>query len=275
MNSTHEDIIIPLEKLDFRGHRHAGRWAEKNGVSAFRSVLTRKDGTVVAHTSFHNLFSCSYCDTYPGMEENEDGSYTAKTACSSPEGVISTFKLNIPSGRLAVADSLWSDSKLPNPELTIKAGVPDFNSALGKALYYKQMEAVGIAYGYVGNSSPSLYINDLTGELFIANPGFADVTADDYNEEEVDDDGQLPTPAGWRKLADITTDLWAYSITDYQHYLNHDGNPDAEHVAFPEVPAGTYTFTHYADQADFKDWGGLVIFAKADHQPLTSGTDKA
>lgn len=165
--------------------------------------------------------------------------------CAYPEGIITEILLNVPSGKIIVTDDLrpvydgFDDSEFVS-----------YNTLRGQAQVIEAYAAAGCAYGPVGNSCPGLY---KTGDdtYVIASP-------------EYDDDIKAVLPEGWELLAGIVTDLWAYSIADYQDWLSEGGNP-AElgwTATVVDIPPGSYRFTHHTGERSFdRDAEGTIIYA--------------
>jgi hypothetical protein len=110
------------------------------------------------------------------------------------------------------------------------------------------MAAIGCAYGPVSNSCPGLY---RTGPdtYVIANP--------DCEEES-------PSLSDDTLLAGICTDLWAYSIPDFEHWTSRGGTAEKLNGAetIVEVRPGTYRFTHHSGERGFDPHAPeTVIFA--------------
>jgi hypothetical protein len=175
-----------------------------------------------------------------------DGSVTVREPCPYPDGLTSVITLDVPSGKLIVADSLrpaynWTDADL----------TASYNSKLGQYQAVLAMAAQGCAFGPVGNTCPGLY---RTGD------GTYAIASLDYDEDQ---DEEI-VPAGWRKLAGIITDLWAYSIAGYEDWKAKGGNPipDGWSKTLVEVPPGTYEFTHHTGKRSFNDDGhGTITYA--------------
>ncbi|MCZ1021106.1 hypothetical protein [Streptomyces noursei] len=163
--------------------------------------------------------------------------------CPYPDGITTTITLDVPSGKLLVTDDLrpvfnWDDNV-----------IADYNTVLGQAQAVEAMAAVGCAYGPVGNSCPGLY---RTGpdSYIIASPRYDD-----------DDNPSIPEST---RLAGICTNLWAYSLADFEHWKAKGGDP-AElgwTGTVVDVPPGAYRFTHHSGERGFdSDSLETVIFA--------------
>lgn len=192
-------------------------------------------------SSYHE---CSFCGERP-ERSLVDGVVYAATECPFPDGVTSKVTLNVPSGKLIVTDDLRPLYEIDD------TGFASYNTALGQAQVVEAMAGVGCAYGPVGNSCPGLY--RLGPDSFvIANPP--------YDEEGEDDDSGILA----ERLAGVVTDLWAYSIADFDDWVARGGDPAAlgwtESVV--EVTPGVYEFTHHTGERTFdRDSDGIVVYA--------------
>lgn len=248
-DSSHTVEEFSVENIDQRGHQMFGN--PKFGVkeaSFSVSRWTKENETDKVFISAITGFNCSYCNAYPKFKL-VNGVPVSATVCTYNNAEPPTFTLSVPSGRIVFADSLFNimgDIETDN----------DYNSAAGRAAYYKKCEAAGIAYGAVLNTSPTLFRHIITNQLFIANTGW------DEQDEEI-------VPENWERLGSFITDLWAYSIVDADNYTAHGGNMETDlYIESVSIPAGDYVFTHYADQPDFDDEADdTVIFAKATFVP--------
>lgn len=190
---------------------------------------------------------CELCDEPPQWEQAKDGNIRAATACAWASNKPFTMVVNFPSGAIVMADSL--DARIPQPETTA-----NYNSIRGQFDFVKLMESMNIAYGPVLNTSPSVFLDEKTGDLVIASLDFDGETDEPIVEDQ------------WRHLGNICTDLWAYSIMDKEEYLSHElvEGVTEEYVEYAAVPAGKYEFTHFASSLGFDpDAAGTIIFARA------------
>jgi hypothetical protein len=165
--------------------------------------------------------------------------------CPVPDGITTSVTLQVPSGKIVVADDLRRVYSVDKSEMA------SYNSTLGQAQVTEAMAAAGCAYGPVGNTCPGLYRTG-PGSYVIANPA--------YDEEG---EGTL-TPQGWEYLGGIVTDLWAYCIADYGDFISKAGAP-RPYEQVVDIPAGTYTVRHHTGEKGFnRDAPGCVIFAHID-----------
>lgn len=175
---------------------------------------------------------CAWCDRLPDLRLTEDA-VEAEGPCPYPDGITTEIEIDVPSGKLLVTDDL-------RPVFDWAGTSASYNSVLGQAQAIAAMAELGCAYGPVGNSCPGLYC---TGDdsYVIATP---------YRGG----DGKPALPESAR-LASVVTDLWAYSIADYEHWQKQGGDPGqlgwADTVV--HVPPGRYRFTHHTGEKGFRD----------------------
>ncbi|MFG1857445.1 hypothetical protein ACGFJT_36810 [Actinomadura geliboluensis] len=185
---------------------------------------------------------CAVCDTWPELQVTNDAVET-QNPCPYPNGITTEITLSVPSGKIIVADDLRPVFNYDD------TGLASYNTVLGKAQAVKAMAAAGCAYGPVGNTCPGLYREG---------PDRYIIAASGLDEK---DDPLLPEA---ECLARIITDLWAYSIADFELWRARGGDPDR--LCWPatvvDVPTGTYRFTHHTGERAFdSDAAGTVIFA--------------
>lgn len=127
-------------------------------------------------------FTCGFCGERIPLAFRTDHFEAVGQPCPFPNGLETTFELNVPSGRICVDDDLreW---------FPIDQDGDDINQAIGRHQYALHHAEAGLAMGFVGNSCPSVYKH---GEGFRV--------------------GGKAKKA--KRLAGICTDLWWYSICD-------------------------------------------------------------
>lgn len=187
---------------------------------------------------------CATCDEYPELDITGTA-VTVRAPCLYRGGFTGVNTLAVPSGKVIVSDDLrpvynWDDSEMAS-----------YNSALGQKQAADAMARAGCAYGPVGNSCPGLYRTG-AGRYAIASLAY---------DEETD---QAVLPAGWEPLASVITDLWAYSIADFEDWKSRGGNPAALGwgQSVVDVTPGRYQFIHHTWEHSFnRDAAGTVIFA--------------
>lgn len=190
---------------------------------------------------------CPYCGTKPKFAFDGTAFILIADPCPRPEGIpTTTFELNVPSGKIVMDDDLrqWfpTDAEF------------DINKTLGIHLQILDYAKAGFACGFVGNSCPAVF---KTGDKFTVGNWLDEIhkpgsDPDDYDYIENPDE----CPWG-EKVGSICTDLWWYSIADYDDFKRRfahytpDGNFEewfkhwTHHVA--DVKPGVYRFTHYTE----------------------------
>lgn len=196
---------------------------------------------------------CGTCGAWTDMyAANMDGFVGPMKPCEF-KGEATVTEFTVKSGRLIIDDDLRDVFKDFNDE---EENFAAYNSKLGQKQVIEYYSKMGYAYGPVGNSSPSLYRIDKNSYV-IANPP--------YDE---DNDGSTPDPS-WESLGWFCTDLWAYSMADYEDYLAVGGRPieelDAEGNWTRKVidfPVGTYRITHHTTDVGWtEDYEGGTVYA--------------
>lgn len=170
---------------------------------------------------------CPNCDEKLGLGFNgERFSVVSEKPCPSPNGLVTEFELNVPSGRLIVENDLR--------DLFPFFEDYNINTPFGRHLQSLEAATTGLAYGYVGNSSPGVY---RTGDRFVIGS---------YEDEIWDGKSHNtnPKPCSWgEKVAGICTDLWWYSICDGDEFDRRVGAEKNYPTDPPvEVRPGVYRF---------------------------------
>lgn len=261
MGSSAVMVDFPEERIDQRGHDMLLPVPEGEN----RVVVAYEIGSSsnVSRFIVIDAASCSACGQYPAWEdavgtpqEQEDKLLSLRTnyACREAAAVPITFALAVPSGSIVFSDSLWREA--PQLAEVDDSDFASYNSLKGQRQYSAACAALGIAYGPVLNTSPHIYLDTETSSLIVASPA-------------LDEQDEYILPATWRELGQVTTDLWAYSIMDGAAYRAAGGVVN-EFIAEAEVPAGVYSFTHYASLPGFDHHSQEeTIFATAAWAPLT------
>ncbi|MFF9786356.1 hypothetical protein [Streptomyces nigrescens] len=186
---------------------------------------------------------CATCDERPTYVLRE-GTVHVQDPCPYPTGITTEITLDVPSGKLIVTDDLRAVY-----DVDIDAGA-SYNTALGKAQVVEAMAALGCAYGPVGNSCPGLY-REGENSYIIASP--------------IHDDDDVPSLPEEDRLARICTDLWAYSIADFEDWKAKGGAPENKrlgHYTVVDVTPGAYKFTLHTGERGFDNYtADTVIFA--------------
>lgn len=148
--------------------------------------------------------------------------------------------LEIPSGKLVCANDLRYEFPLDTKE--------DFNinETVGIKQTIEAYAQAGMFHGFVGNSCPSVYKNG--NKLTVVNPK----SDDDYEPIDTDELGV--------RVGGVITDLWWYSIADYDEYIARGGEVDKEYVDVIDVEPGRYVLSHDLEYKDY-DPKNHVIYA--------------
>lgn len=187
---------------------------------------------------------CEGCAEHPTMELGDDAARPA-APCALPDGITTEITLDVPSGKLLVTDDLRPIYSVDD------AGFADYCSALGQAQMTQAMAAIGCAYGAVSNTSPGLYRTG-ADTYVVARPSL---------DEDDEPDPALPDSAC---VANVCTDLWAYSMADFKDWKSRGGDPDSLRwtSTIVDVTPGTYRFTHHFSERGFEwDTADTVTFA--------------
>lgn len=176
----------------------------------------------LASPSFINL--CTKCGERVYFETNGKD-VRATSRCKFYNGHPPyEFELEIPSGKMVVANDL---RRLFDEDETIRNSV-DWNSEVGMNEYVKLWAKNKLAHAFVGNTCPRLIkLND--DAYTIGNVPI------DFTEDEVIGD----------TVANITTDLWWYSICDYDEFTKRSAGKSRKYYeSVVDVKPGTYKFYH-------------------------------
>ncbi|WP_331733260.1 hypothetical protein OG948_60510 (plasmid) [Embleya sp. NBC_00888] len=186
--------------------------------------------------------SCKVCGIHPQLQISGEV-VRAVEPCPYPDGITTEITLEVRSGKIIVTDDLrpvydWNGRT-----------TADYDSVLGQAEAVRAMAAQGCAYGPVGNSCPGFYRTG-PGNYIIAAPWH-------------DDEG-IPSLPEDTRLAGVCTDLWAYSIADFDDWIARGGDPETLDWTYTvlEIPPGTYRFVHHTGERDFNGYAAeTAIFA--------------
>lgn len=227
------------KKLPFRANGH--RYHVDDGTLVDVRIDTI-GGESFASAPALDHSHCGSCDAWPRLQLDGD-SVTAASPCPHPDGITSVTTLDVPSGKVIVSDDLrpvydWDDG-----------GLASLNSALGQAQASQAMAEAGCAYGAASNVALGLY--DTGGDTYVIATVYED-----------DDEPLVPQD---RLRARICTDLWAYSLADYEDWKSRGGDPAQLDwtSTVVDVTPGTYEFTHHAGERGFDahDGAGNKVFA--------------
>lgn len=121
------------------------------------------------------------------VDKNTKRIWVVNESCSQPNGIdVIEFELNVPSGRMVFANDLRSWFPVAN-----RYNINEPHGLLKTSQTYAE---AGMAHAFVGNSTPDIYQITNTN-LFIG-----------YKSKKI----------RAKKLGDICTDLWWYSVADFE-----------------------------------------------------------
>lgn len=232
--------------LDVKGHLFSRHPVET--VEVLRG-LDHSDDLILGEARMS--YRCAWCDASRNLQIDGD-TVVQPEPCPYPDGITSVITLAVPSGKLVVYDDLRDLYPLPGTQ----DDYASYNSTLGQHQVIEAYATQGLAYGPVSNTCPGLY---RTGE------GAYAFASPEYDEDK--DDNILPD--GWTYAAGVVTDLWAYSVADFDDFTRKGGTIDTGRWKRPEVVTvgpGTYRFTHHTGERAFDyDADGTVIYAHIEH----------
>ncbi len=203
------------------------------------------------------LRTCPYCgDDDFATETNGRVMRLAGEPCKFPNGLPMTeWELNVPSGKLVVANDLLSLFPLPEDEDF------DINTTIGCRQTALAYAANGMSHAFVGNSCPGVF-KCVDGAFKIANPP---------NEEEWDDKKEKwvkvkPAPKfEGERVAGICTDLWWFSLCDQAEFQRRCKRFKKKAADFSievvSIKPGVYRF-HHDEEARGHDRPGECVYTR-------------
>jgi hypothetical protein len=240
-----------------------GHWITRDRVGTVDLLMIEIGGEEVYYLDRAGMsYSCALCGKFIETRQTKDAVYV-DDACPAAEGLTTVIRLEVPSGKIVVDDDLR-----PLFDGFDHDGFASYNSVLGQAQVVEAFAKQGCAFGPVGNSCPSLWKTGEDTYVIARMPYNDDEDAEDFDEPK-------PIPEGAQKLASICTDLWAYSIADYDNWLARGGvlvpkhdkatgetrmEPESWTTTIVEIPAGTYEFTFHGGELGFDDDKDYVVW---------------
>lgn len=210
-------LTVSMLDIDMRGH------------SVWSPVKNRKIQIACSryYAQVNHEFVCDNCGEAIGfdIQHLEDGFYVADKPCLGHSITTYTYTLEIPSGKIVFRDGFYHDI-LPT---LVEPKNANYNTILGCEKAVIEYANQGIAYGPVLGPAPEVFYDHLNQRIVLGLGG-------------EDDNGKRILGDGWEYLGSIVTDLWAYSVMDYESFVQNGG--DISRVEVAEVPAGTYHVEH-------------------------------
>jgi hypothetical protein len=224
-------LLLPFcdaAKIDWKGHFQSGayfsgRYRESivkdsvehsivfGGELAVTQIAAIPSGEVLEKPIAFPFFrlECSFCGQRLHMGFNGQGLVLLDDACPYATGLVTEWELNVPSGKIVVANDLRKWFPVDEDH--------DVNRVIGCHLTTLAYAKIGMAHGFVSNTSPGVYQTDsgfVIGSYDEDWDGDEEEDDDDIGEDETGDYGEsAPCPWG-ESVASICTDLWWYSICD-------------------------------------------------------------
>jgi hypothetical protein len=254
--------------LDFNGHWKNGTILRKEFKKLEHVFVTRhsmseedavalvraaKSGTpldrwidLAGMLGFSDLRTCNYCGEHVSkMETNGIVVRYGGPSCEYPDGLpLTEWELNVPSGKLAVANDLRRLFPLPDGDDF------DVNTILGCRQTALAYAANGMSHASVGNTCPGVYQ---------CGDGLFKIATEPYEDVK-------PRPKfEGKRVAGICTDLWWYSICDYAEFERRCKRFKQKakdfRVETVTVKPGVYRFRH-DEEARRLDGPGECVFAR-------------
>lgn len=233
-------------------------WRSQLSVEQCKKILNavELDEPIVFGDAYD--LKCPYCGTKPQIAW--DGAFLLLAdPCPRPNGIpVTEFELNVPSGQIVMANDLrrWFPTDADF----------DINTTLGIHNQILAYAASGFACGFVGNTCPSVHKK---GKKLIVGSWPEEIRKPGSNPDDYDYI-KNPEKCPWgKKVGSICTDLWWYSIADYddfkqrfEHYTPDRSFKDwldGWTIHTTKVKPGVYRFKHYTEADRDED---VVIYAE-------------
>lgn len=169
-------------------------------LGTLQDALAMSEATPEAPASIGYIHSLGCFDCGENLNVMFDGeNFKVEESCEYPEGHPEYGpEINIPTGEIALADSLLHHPKLCTDGTAEGAGIKWEKSGVMNA------GALNIGHGYCGNSCPGVWVRQDKNEVLIASSTW-------------DEDSDEPNPIeGYDRVGAICTDLWWWTMADVQ-----------------------------------------------------------
>lgn len=107
----------------------------------------------------------------------------------------------------------------------------DINGIKGIIQTMEHYAKQGMMHGFVGNSCPGVLLNESLGIIHIGA---------EYDDEEDD----YIVPGGFKEVTSVCTDLWWYSIVDFEVLKSLKPEITEDDFTIIEIPPGKWKLTH-------------------------------
>lgn len=243
-------------RINWNGHFNRGRLFQRDKYT--REWLEEIHEQLERDTCLMRAGSCPYCGDNCLKGDKKGNSFKVDRPCSNPLGRTKvTFELNVPSGKLVVANDLR--------KLFPVLKDYDVNTTKGTMDSSTEAATVGLAFGFVGNTCPGVHrMNHGKGHTYKV---VSLAATDRWNGKKyIEVKRKTPLRSNGKRVAGICTDLWWYCMADLddceQRSQQLRGTAfdlkewDAEIV---DVKPGVYRFVH--DCGVNRDKPGDTVFA--------------
>jgi hypothetical protein len=202
------------------------------------------------------LRSCSCCGEEDFAAETNGRTVRLAGPCQFANGLpLTEWALNVPSGKLVVANDLRALFPLPDGDDF------DVNTTMGCRQTALAYAANGMAHAFVGNSCPGVFrCGD--GIFKIANQ-----PDDEVWDEKKKTYVKVKNPPKFEgaEVAGICTDLWWYSLCDHAEFQRRckrfKQKPGNFNVQVVDIKPGVYRF-HHDEEARGREGPGEVVYTR-------------
>jgi hypothetical protein len=229
-------------KVDLGGH-FGGRPVSNDFIAMEISMKLMHRDDEDCEISGSCLFQCTECGG-PISFKKKGNNVTCTNPCKYPNGHPPIeFDLNVPSGKMVVGNDFRDAFKV--------MGDYDINLTPGIAQTTHKYAEVGLAHSFVGNTCPGVYRID--PKTFVIG---------------IQDSKERNPVKGSRCVAGICTDLWWYSICDYDEFVRRYGRePDGKRARTETIvkcTPGVYHFRHVYHLIDHNNYEDAQIYTHID-----------
>jgi len=181
------------------------------------------------------LRDCHVCDQ--DIKMTFDGkTFRSTTKCPYPNGMPEySIELPVPSGKLVLANDLRDLFEDEYEEVDLRPGSRGWgfnvNTDMGCRQVFEAYGELGMAHGFVGNTCPGMYRidkNTLTLSMI------------KHDEDYECIEKEMPG----KRVGGVCTDLWWYSVVDYDDYVKRAGAEPDRYCDVIDVKPGVYKVTH-------------------------------
>jgi len=213
------------------------RWDDEEFEKISQLIASPKKDEWVMFRKGSSLQQCPLCGKDTAWETN---GFVIRVVddCPYPEGAVYSWELNVPSGKLVIAND-FRDKFTIIDDYNVNALEGCIQTTFGYA-------EVGMSHAYVGNSCPGVHKKN-EKEFIIGS--YWEEDDDDVDEKYKSDLGSEFN--GTERVASICTDLWWYSIVDYNQFVERYGVPHEQaHLDIVDCEPGVYEFLHVGNVLD-------------------------